>query len=263
MRRTPICAVVLALGSLALPGLAAAAPKVAFKLTALPIPGFAHTGNHLGAGAYAKLDFTIEGTEYFGSPPPIIGARFYAPAGAVVHPAGFPTCPEETLLEVGPGACPTNSKAGPVGTLLGSVTFGGDRVYESGELLPFLRPGGGFYYFAAGHTPTVIEAIAKGRFSHLGGIDGYGFEEEEELPLIATVPEGPYASVDTITGAFGAAIRSHGKTLYLFRLPRTCPQGGFPLKAEAVFAEDGEPSRPETVTAFDRAPCPRRQSGSA
>jgi hypothetical protein len=90
------------------------------------------------------------------------------------------------------------------------------------------------------------------------GIDGYGFEEEEEVPLIATVPGAPYASVKTITAKFGAAIKSHGKTIYYFRLPKSCPKGGFPLKTEAIFAENGEPSKAEVVTAFYTAPCPHR-----
>ncbi len=258
MRRASTCVAALALALLALPCVALATPTVAFKLQAVPIPRFPHTGNILGAGADAKFEYTIGGSEYFGDAPPIIAANFYAPAGAVAHTERFPTCPEAIILNVGPNACPTGSSAGPIGTVLGYVTFGGERVEESAELLSFFRPGGGFEYFVVGRSPVWLEVLAHGRFGHQAGIDGYGFEEEEEIPLIATVPGAPYASVKTITGTFGAAIRSHGKTIYYFRLPKTCPRGGFPLKSETIFAEDGDPSKPETVTTFYKAPCPRR-----
>lgn len=257
-RRAFTCVAVLGLALLVLPGVAPATPTVTFKLRAVPIPGFSHTGDILGAGADVTLEYAIGGTEYFGSAPPIIGANFYAPRGAVVHPGGFPTCAETAILDLGPSACPKGSSAGPVGAVLGYVTFGDERVEESAELFSFIRPSGGLEYFADGHSPVSLEILTKGRYSHAGGVDGYGFEEEEEVPLIATVPGGPDASVRTITGKFGAAIRSHGKTIYYFRLPKTCPAGGFRVKTEAIFAENGEPSKPEPVTAFYTAPCPRR-----
>jgi hypothetical protein len=258
MRRASTCVAVLGLALLALPGVTLATPTITFKLQAVPIPGFPHTGNILGAGADVKFEYVIGGTEYSGSAPPLIAANFYAPKGTVPHTGGFPTCAEEAILNIGPSACPKGSSAGPIGTVLGYVTFGGERVEESAELFSFFRPGGGLEYFADGHTPVSLEVLTKGRYSHPGGVDGYGFEEEEEVPLIATVPGAPYASVKTITAKFGAAIKSHGKTIYYFRLPKTCPKGGFPLKTEAIFAENGEPSRPEPVTAFYKAPCPRR-----
>lgn len=258
MRRLLTCVAVTGLALLSASSVASATPTVTFTLKAVPIPGFAHTGNILGAGADATLNFAIAGSEYFGGAPPVIAADFYAPRGSVVHPYGWSTCTETTIEKIGPSACPKRSKAGPVGTVLGYVTFGGERVEETGELLPFFKPGGGLEYFAFGHSPAVIEAMATGHFSHLGGVDGYGFEEEEQVPLIATVPGAPYASVKSITGTFGAAVESHGRTSYLFQLPKSCPAGGFPLKVEVTFAENGEASKPEVVSAFYRAPCPRR-----
>jgi hypothetical protein len=254
MRRAPTYVAVLAL--MALPGVASATPTVTFKLQAVPIPGYPRTGDILGAGADAKLEYVIGGAEYFGSAPPLIGANFYAPKGTMLDTDGFPTCAEATILNIGPSACPKGSSAGPIGTVLGYVTFGGERVEESAELFSFVRPSGGLEYFTDGHSPVSLEVLTEAHYSHLGGIDGYGFEEEEEVPLIATVPGAPYASVKTIDATFGAAIKSHHKTIYYLRLPKTCPKGGFLLKTEAIFAENGEPSKPEPVTAFYTAPCP-------
>jgi len=258
MRKVSTCVAVLGLALLAMPGVAGATPTVSFKAEAVPIPGFPHTGNILGAGTDLKTEYAIGGTEYFGSPPPIIGVNFYLPAGATLHPSGFPTCPEETILKVGPGACPKGSAAGPVGSVLGYVTFGGERVEETAELFSFFKPGNGIEFFAFGHTPTVIEILSKGTYVHLGGAAGYGPEAVISVPLIASVPGAPYASVKTITGKFGAAIKSHGKTIYYGRVPKTCPKAGFKVKTEVIFAENGEESKPEPVTALYTAPCPRR-----
>jgi hypothetical protein len=255
-RRATTSVIAAALAALTLPCAAQATPTVSFEIHAVPIPGFAHTGNILGAGADAKFAFTIDGSEYFGDAPPLIGATFYAPPGSVAHPEGFPTCDEATLLNVGPKACPKGSSAGPTGSILGDVTFGGERVEEHAELLSFFKAGGGLEYFSVGRAPVWIEALATGSFSHAAGAGGYGFEENEQIPLIQTVPEGPDASVKSIDGTFGGAMTSHGKAIYYFRLPRSCPRGGFPLKAETVFAEGGDPSKPETVTSFYKAPCP-------
>jgi hypothetical protein len=258
LRRASACLAILGLSLLALAGAASAAPVIKFKAEAVPIPGFPHTGNILGAGTDLQTEYTIEGTEYFGSPPPIIGVNFYLPTGAKLYPTGFPTCPEEVILRTGPGACPKGSAAGPIGTVLGYVTFGGERVEETAELFSFFKPGGGIEFFAFGHTPTVIEILSKGVYVHLGGANGFGPEAEVTVPLIASVPGAPYASVKTITGKFGAAIKAHGKTIYYGRVPKTCPKGGFLLKTEVIFAENGEESRPEPVTATYTAPCPRK-----
>ncbi|HLH14469.1 MAG TPA: hypothetical protein VKV16_06735, partial [Solirubrobacteraceae bacterium] len=66
------------------------------------------------------------------------------------------------------------------------------------------------------------------------------------------------ASVKTIKVKAGSAYKSHGKTIYYGRVPKTCPKGGFPVKTEVIFAENGEESKPESVTALYKAPCPRK-----
>ena len=173
MRRASTCVVVLGLALLALPGVVSATPTVTFKAQALPIPGFPHTGDILGAGTDAKLEFVIGGAEYFGSPPPVIGFRTYEPKGLVLHTGGFPTCPEAELLDTGPSACPKGSSA-VLGTALGSVTFGGERVEENIGLFGFFSPGGGLEYLADGRSPAVIEILIKGRFSHMVASTGTG-----------------------------------------------------------------------------------------
>jgi len=258
MRRAIFLAV---LGSavLAAPSVASALPTVTFKALAVPIPGFRGTGNIYGAGAAVKAEYAISGTEYFGSPPPVIGVNFYLPKGTVLHTSGFPTCNESVLRQQGPSACPKASKAGPIGTVLGFVTFGGERVEEQAELFSFYKPGGGLTFFTFGHTPTVLEIYSNGSYLNLHGAGGYGPELKTIVPLVPSVPGAPFASVKSITVKAGSAIRSHGKTIYYGRVPvkGKCPKGGFKVKTEVIFAENGEESKPVTVTKSYRAPCPR------
>jgi len=258
MRRASTCLAVLGLALLALPGIASALPTVTFKAQAVPIKGFPHTGNILGAGAAVQAEYTISGTEYQGSPPPIIGINFFLPTGAKLHTSGFPTCSKPTLEQFGPIKCPKGSAAGPIGHALGFVTFGGERVEEAAEISSFYAPGGGLEFFTDGHTPVSLEILSNGHYINLGGGGGYGPRLITEVPLIASVPGAPYASVKSINVKAGSAYKSHGKTIYYGRMPKKCPKGGFPIKTEVVFAENGEMSKPETVPATYKSPCPKK-----
>jgi hypothetical protein len=258
MRRASTCLAVLGLALLAVPGVASALPTVKFKAFAVPIPHFPHTGNILGAGTALQAEYAIEGTEYEGSPPPIIGVNFYLPSGAKLHPTGFPTCAKPVLEQFGPIKCPKGSAAGPTGKVLGFVTFGGERVEEAAELKSFYAPGGGFEFFTDGHTPVSLEILSNGHYKNFVGGGGFGPELETEVPLVPSVPGAPYASVKSITVKAGSAYKKNGKTIYYGRVPKKCPKGGFPIKTEVIFAENGEITKPETVTATYKAPCPKK-----
>ncbi|MGD1057384.1 MAG: hypothetical protein ABR992_08220 [Solirubrobacteraceae bacterium] len=258
MRKASTCVAVLGLALLALPGAASALPTVTFKATAVPIKGFPGTGNILGAGTAIQAEYKIEGTEYDGSPPPIIGVNVTFPKGSKLHPGGFPTCSKVTLEQFGPVKCPKGSAAGPIGKVLGFVTFGGERVEEAAEVSSFYAPGGGVEFFVDGHSPVSLELISSGHYVNLNSSGGSGPKLITEVPLVATVPGAPYASAKSISVKAGSAYKKHGKTIYYGREPKTCPKGGFPVTTEVIFAENGEISKPETVTANYKAPCPRK-----
>jgi len=243
---------------LAIPGVAAATPTVSIKGEAIPIPGFPHTGNFFGAGAAVHAEIAISGDEYGGFPPPLIGVNVYLPTGVKLHPQGFPTCPPKTIIEEAePERCPKGSAAGPIGKVDGVVSFGEERVHETVELLSFFAPGGGFEFFARGRTPVSLEIPTSARLVHPSG-GGFGPEFIGQIPLVATVPGAPYASVEKIDITIGAAYRKHGKTVYYGTVPKTCPSGGFRVKAEFMFAENGNTATPVTVTVPFRAPCPKK-----
>jgi hypothetical protein len=259
MRRAPTVIAAIALSLLVLPAVASALPTVKFKAEAVPIRGFPHTGNILGAGAAVHAEYKIESEEYGGFPPPLIGVNFYLPSGTKLHTGGFPTCEKSVLEAKGPKFCKASSHAGPTGNALGIVSFGSERVDETTTIESFYAPGGGIEFFTDGHTPTSLEILSSGHYVNLGGAGGYGPELITEIPLVITVPEAPYASVETINVKAGSAYKSHGKAVYYGRVPKKCPKGGFPIKTEVIFDKEGAtPPVPETVTALYKSPCPRK-----
>jgi hypothetical protein len=257
MRRA-VASLAAAVALLAAPGSATATPVVTFKAKPVPLPGYPHTGFILGAGTALEAEYEISGTEYGGFPPPLTGIAFYLPAGVVLHPQGFPTCPPKTLEPSGrgPKGCPPGSRAGPPGEATGYVAFGSEVVPETASIESFYAPGGGLEFFTFGHSPVLLEILSKGRYVPAGGL----FDErlESEIPLVETVPGAQDASVKSIRVEVGSAIRLHGRPVFYGRLPRACPASGFlPVRTEVHFAGLGGLA-PQTVTVEYKAPCPRR-----
>jgi hypothetical protein len=268
------CLALLALMLLGAPAAASAeeipAPTVKVKAAAVPIPGFPGTGNFYGKGADVEATLEIEGSGYGaspqnpkGSPPPISAVNIYLPKGVKLHPSGFASCAEATLTNIGPSGCPKKSIASPLGSVLGEVTFGAERVPELATLQAFFAPGGGLLFYTQGSSPVSLEVVSRGKYVRSSG--KYSWELQTLVPAVATVPGAPLASVSKIHLKAGAAYRSHGKVIPYGTVPKKgeCPKGGFFGKTEITFGgtfggdrEFGIP--PKTVTKVIRVPCPRR-----
>ena len=233
--------------ALALPALASAMPTVKATAKILPIPGFAHTGNCLGCGADLETTFTINGTEYAGGPPPLTNVKVYFPKGTKINTKGFPTCSTSAVEQGGIGAC-KKGRAGS-GSSEGFVSLGGERVPETVEVTPFFANGGGLGFWIEGSSPVKIEKLAKGTWSYPAS----GPVINVEVPLIETLPGAPDASATHIISKAGGAIKKGHKTTYYGTIPRTCPKGGFPGKAELTFLNAG------TVTVTTTIPCPPKK----
>src|ERR1700742_1351840 len=142
MRRArTICLALFAVAALAAPAQALAeeipAPTLNVKAAAVPIPGFPGTGNFYGKGADVEATLEIAGSGYGATPqnpkgsvPPVSGVNVYLPKGVKLHPSGFGACTKATLQNIGPSGCPKTSVASPIGSVLGEVTFGTERVPE-------------------------------------------------------------------------------------------------------------------------------------
>jgi hypothetical protein len=268
------CLALLGLVILGAPAQAAAeeipAPQVRVKAAAVAIPGFPGTGNFYGKGADVEATLEIEGGGYGataqnpkGSPPPISAVNVYLPKGVKLHPSGFASCTEATLKNIGPSGCPRKSIASALGSALGEVTFGSERVPEATSLQAFFAPGGGLLFYTQGSTPVSLEVISTGRYVRSSG--KYSWELKTLVPPVPTVTGAPLASVSRIHIKAGAAFRAHGKVIPYGTVPKKgeCPKGGFFGKTEVTFGgmfggerEFGIP--PKTVTKVIRVPCPRR-----
>ncbi len=259
---------------LAMPAQAAAEeiplPTLKVKAAAVPIPGFPGTGNFYGKGADVEATAEIVGSGYGvtgqnpkGSVPPVSAVNVYLPKGVKLHPSGFGSCTEATLKNIGATGCPKNSAASTLGSVLGEVTFGSERVPETASLQAFFGPGGSILFYTQGSTPVSLEVVSSGRFVRSSG--KYSWELKTLVPPVATVPGAPLASVSKIHLKAGAAYRSHGKVIPYGTVPKKgeCPKGGFFGKTEVTFGgtfggerEFGIPAK--TVTNVIRVPCPRR-----
>lgn len=218
---------------------ASAVPTItSFAMEALPIPGYPGTGDLLGAGAVIQGEGAIAGSEYGGSPAPLLGIKVYTPAGMQVHPQGFATCAPSVLEQSGPAACPARSIAGPKGSASGVVSFGSERVAETASVQPFFALGGGLDAFVDGTTPVSLEIVAKARFAG-SAAPPFGLEFIGEVPLIETVPGALDASFIKGKVTVGAAYRQGERTVSYVTLPKTCSRGGWPIRVELDFLGGG------------------------
>jgi hypothetical protein len=251
LRRASLCIALIGALALGVTGVASAAPTVTLVEKAIPIPGFPHTGNLLGAGAADEFKITIHGTEATGGvPSQLIGVNAWLPAGVKLHPQGFTVCSPATLENVGPSGCPKKSQASPVGTAGVVDPIGGELVRENATVQAFFAPGGQLQFYTNAAAPISAQLIAStGHYVTVGA--PYSYEFIGPVKLVDSVPGAPPVSTESITIKVGAAYKSHGKAVYYGTVPKRCPKGGFPLKVELMF-ESGE-----SVTATYKAPCPK------
>lgn len=138
MRKAGVLSAVLASIAMLVPcSLAGAAPQVSFSERLAPVPGFAPSGNVIGAGADLRIEYAISGSEYGGFPPPLIGLRLFLPEDLGVELGGFKTCPSSTLLELRePAMCPRGSAAGQPGSVDLVAPDGATRISEQADCCP-------------------------------------------------------------------------------------------------------------------------------
>jgi hypothetical protein len=243
--------VLVALAAVGLPAVASAATVTGVKAGIKPIPGFAETGDILGAGALVEIEGKLEGDELPGGLP--LQTRrlvVYFPAGTKIDPTGFPTCTAAKLEIVGPEGCPKQSRIanGTVGVAdqIGS----GEATREEGALEVFITPGNGVVAYANAVAPISAQVVIPAHWETAPA--PYGLKLTFEIPLVDSVPGALPVSGTSLHVKAGAAIRKGGKTYYYGRVPAKCPKGGFPGKGE-VTLEGGQ-----NIVTEVKVPCPTR-----
>lgn len=256
--RAPFAVALAAIVALALPAGALATPALTVRAKIVPIPvnpnapgkTFPKTGNILGAPAALETQMTISGNEYAGGPLPITSVVAYLPAGTKLNSKAFSTCPSSILESHEVQKCPRRSIASPKGEVQGMVSFGASRVFEKATVQAFFSGGGGLTFFAEGREPALIEVLSAGSFSTAA--KPFGPKLSVSVPLVATVPEAPYASEMSIKIKIGAAYKKGKRLISYGTVPRKCPKGGFPGKLEVKFLSG------ETVVRTLKVPCPKK-----
>jgi hypothetical protein len=239
---------VLALIVLGSPGLAVAKPTVTLDARAVPIPKnllephsrtWPRTGDVAGEGAEIEAQFTIAGTENVGLPNPLRRVTLYLPKGTGIHTAGFARCKHPSQVPRKGPPCSSGSLASAPGPEQGMVDFGGTNAPTEWEQGAFFPVGGTLgFWTRTTEGPLTGGGYNTGSLTPTAG--AYGVKITETMP-VRTVLSAPYdLSTVSLDLTLGAAY-ARGKTLTsILTLPKVCPAGGLPAKAELSFGVGGE-----------------------
>lgn len=267
-RLTTLVACLTISAGVLVPAVAVAKPTVTLSAHAASIPknllephsrAWPHTGDFAGAGAEFEATFTIQGTEYQGLPNPLRRVGLYLPRGTTIHTHGFGTCRPSLSgwQRVGPN-CPKGSFASVPGPELDRTDFTGSVVPTQWEQGAFFPAGGGLEYW----THTVGGPFLAGGFNKASlapATGAYGYKLTETLPARNTEFGGNVSNLTTssLDLTLGAAYMKGGKLVSIVTMPKICPAGGLPIRAELSFGTGAEPSW-ETVSFVSKLPCSRR-----
>ena len=214
--------------------------------------------DRLGVPANAFGSATIGSTD-LPVPSPITHVNVLGPAGVTLNLAGTGTCSLTTLENIGPQACPADSKAG-FGGGEGAYEIAKEVINEKFTLDFFLsdnKPGHvQMLIYLDGATPVSIQLVFTATVIQEPKPYGLGFSLN--VPLIKVLPEASDASATSSFITLGADNVAYYKKVHGKRklvhvkgiiTPTTCPRGGWPVAVQFSF-EDGS-----TVMAKHTIPC--------
>jgi hypothetical protein len=202
----------------------------------------------LGEGATVTDEFTFGGTEYGGWPEPLTNVTVHLPAGVGGSQTGFATCEASTIEMTGINGCPPGSLAGPKSSIGMVVSFGTERVAETGTVQAVFGSGEAVNFFVDATSPVSIEVLMKGTYT--ADSPPYSHVLNLSVPLIETVPGALDASITSLTLAFGASRSEQGSEVHGVTVPEACPSSGFGWLANVAFKDA------TTTNVSYQSPCP-------
>lgn len=221
------------------------------------------TPDRLGVPTNLSATATF-GSSAPGSLPPVTKVTAYAPAGMSVDTRGAGVCAVTAarLQEVGPSACPADSRIG-FGNGQARMELAGEAVTGPFTLEFFLaRPQGGHRVLLVYANATSPASVQLGLLAReIQAPKPYGIGLTFDIPIIPTLPGAGLGWVEHIALSFGSSNVAYYRTVHGRRrllhvkgliAPRTCPRGGFPIEAMVEYADA------TTSTAKTTIPCPRR-----
>lgn len=219
----------------------------------------------LGSSTTVAFAFTVTGEdEAVPSPMTSISLRLPAQVVYATSSLGLASCNARALTAHGVSGCPVNSRIG-FGSALVALPLGPTLLQERIQVSSFVSSSANgqleVLYYASGNAPVIARLLFPGELLQ----ESSGSSINTSIPLIATLPEAPDASVIDFDSTIGPKnlyyqARAHGRTIrYHPRgivLPTRCPRGGFRFSAAFHFQDD------VTRLANSTVPCPRNAGGS-
>jgi hypothetical protein len=195
-------------------------------------------------------------------PSPITHINVYGPAGVTLNLEGTGTCTAAKLENIGPRACPANSRGG-FGGGEGAYEIAKEVIKEKFTLDFFLgdnRPGHTvLLIYLNGSSPVSIQLVFTAPV--INGPKPYGLGFSLNVPLIKVLPEASDASATSSHLTLGAKNVAYFKKVHgkrkLFHVkgiitPKSCPRGGWPVASQFTF-QDGQ-----TIMSTSKIPCPKK-----
>lgn len=200
--------------------------------------------------------------------PFLTGFKLYLPAGMTYGSPtlGLPICPRQTLEASGTSACPRNSRLGVGTVVLGPIPFAdpAGTIYASVKTSAFIgsphERDPSVLIYLDGQQPIYSQLVLGAELLAASG--AFSDELDATFPLIPAFEGAPLVATDRITLTLGTnkltlTKRVHHKLIHYhphgISVPRSCPHGGFPFRAQFTF-QDGE-----NAEAFTTVPCPSRE----
>jgi hypothetical protein len=232
----------------------------------VPVSAVLHTSftpDRLGVSTTIGFSFELSSPGGV-APPPLRTIDLHMPAGMnyTKTTLGLAVCQPKALEEEGSAACPNNSRLGS-GEAFVEVPFGTGNGKELPTIEAFMGPAkkGNLVvlFYVNGREPVSAQLLFTGELLPASGI--FGSQLNTTIPLIRSVPGGPYVSIVRVEAQLGPrhllyTKRVHGKVVRFhprgISIPTRCPKQGFPLSADFGFDDGSHTSALSTI------PCPKR-----
>jgi hypothetical protein len=218
--------------------------------------------DRLGARVTAQFEFDVHSTIPGRSPAPITDFDLHLPKGinALSSALGLANCSPQMLFSGGPEGCPANSRIG-FGSAIVIVPAEREPVEEEGNVELYIGPPNPEHleilFYAEGRAPVSAQLVFPGHL--LEDSAPFSGQLNTDIPLVPTWPGGPNLSITRMSstiGPLGLTYYRHVRGKFVpfsprgILLPKRCPRGGFPFRADLTFLTGAQSSATTVI------PCP-------
>lgn len=220
------------------------------------------TPDRLGARTTIEFGFHVHSTIPRRAPSPVTGVDLHIPAGLglATSTLGLANCDPPALIASGVEGCPANARIG-FGSATVAVPAEGEPIEETGTITALVGPPNSEHlellFYIEGRAPVFAQLVFPGHV--LEDHPPFSGRLDTSIPLIPTWPGGPDVAVTSMNSTIGPRgltyYRHTGGKIVPFHprgivVPKSCPRGGFPFRADITFMDGTHQSVSSAV------PCP-------